>query len=404
MLILVLNCGSSSLKYTLFKMPGGEEIQSGLIDRLGHAEPTATWSDAEGAHEIPVTAGDHSEAVQWVSAKVSPELTKHPLDGIGHRIVHGGEAYSTSVIVTDQVEATVETLSALAPLHNPAHLEGIRAARACFPEVPQVAVFDTAFHQTLPDYAYRYALPTHLYERHGIRRYGFHGTSHRYVSERAARILEKTSFTGVTCHLGNGCSLAAIQDGQSIDTTMGLTPLGGVPMGTRSGDLDPAIVLHLQNRLNIRPEKIDDLLNRESGLLGMSGISNDLREIEEAAREGSRPAKLAIEVAAYQIAKSIGSYVGILKRADGIVFTGGIGENAVEMRQRIVDRLAGLDVSLDDGSNREVSHQETVISSADSKLKVLVIPTREEWVIARDTYDLIQPTTGLRAAEGDQEA
>ena len=390
MLILVLNCGSSSLKYTLFDLPDGEEIRSGAIDRLGQPNATATWSDVDGRHEEPVAAGHHAEAVKWVSSSVRSDLADRRLGGIGHRIVHGGEAYGTSVRVTDEVEANIETLGALAPLHNPVHLEGIRVARQWFPDVPQVAVFDTAFHQTLPEYAYRYALPFQLYERHGIRRYGFHGTSHRYVSERAARLLGKNAFTGVTCHLGNGSSLAAIREGRSIDTTMGLSPLGGIPMGTRSGDLDPAIVLHLQNRLNYRPEEVDELLNRKSGLLGMSGISNDLREVEAAASEGNPQAQLAIEVMAYQTAKSIGSYLATLDDADGIVFTGGIGENAAGMRQRIIGRLPGIAVALDEESNRQADRREAIISSRDSHLTVLVIPTREDWIIARDTYDLIQ--------------
>lgn len=390
MLILVLNCGSSSLKYTLLDLPAGEEIRSGAIDRLGQSNATATWSDVDGRHEEPVAVGHHAEAVRWVSASVSSDLAKRRLGGIGHRIVHGGESYGTSVRVTDEVEAKIEMLGALAPLHNPVHLEGIRAAREWFPNVPQVAVFDTAFHQTLPDYAYRYALPPDLYENHGIRRYGFHGTSHRYVSERAAHLLGKDAFTGVTCHLGNGSSLAAIREGRSIDTTMGLSPLGGIPMGTRSGDLDPAIVLYLQDRLNYRPEEVDELLNRKSGLLGMSGISNDLREVEAAASGGNQQAQLAIEVMAYQIAKSIGGYLATLDDADGIVFTGGIGENAAPMRQRVIGRLPGIAVALDEESNRQAGRREAIISSEDSDLTVLVIPTREEWIIARDTYDLIQ--------------
>ncbi len=390
MLILVLNCGSSSLKYTLFDLPDGEEIRTGAIDRLGQSNATATWSDVDGRHEEPVAAGHHAEAVKWVSSSVRSDLANRRLGGIGHRIVHGGETYSTSVRVTDEVEANIEALGVLAPLHNPVHLEGILAARQWFPDVPQVAVFDTAFHQTLPEYAYRYALPFQLYERHGIRRYGFHGTSHRYVSERAALLLGKNAFTGVTCHLGNGSSLAAIREGRSIDTTMGLSPLGGIPMGTRSGDLDPAIVLHLQNRLNYRPKEVDELLNRKSGLLGMSGISNDLREVEAAASEGNPQAQLAIEAMAYQTAKSIGSYLATLDDVDGIVFTGGIGENAAGMRQRIIGRLPGIAVALDEESNRQADHREAIISSEDSLLTVLVIPTREDWIIACDTYDLIQ--------------
>ena len=387
MRILVLNCGSSSLKFTLFDLPAGNEVTSGAIERIGQTEAKATCSSASGTTTSSIRDASHTDAVEWVAAVIADE--RPPVSGIGHRIVHGGETYTDSVVITDAVERDIDGLSVLAPLHNPAHLAGIRAARLAFPATPQVAVFDTAFHQTLPERAYRYPLPADLYQDHGIRRYGFHGTSHRYVSERAAELLGAPTFTGITCHLGNGSSLAAIQDGCAIDTTMGLTPLGGIPMGTRSGDLDPAIVLHLQKRCGYSADHVEKMLNSESGLLGLSEISNDLREIETAARSGDARARLAIEVLVYQVAKSVGGYASILENAHGIVFTGGIGENSASIRGRVVDLLKGLRIEIDDTLNAEVSGGEGVISTAGSDLGVLVIPTKEEMIIARDTHRLI---------------
>jgi acetate kinase len=371
-------------------MPEGSEVTSGSIERLGRPDTIINWKNPNNKAPKSVVLTSHEEAVNWIAQVVISRIEGPPVAGIGHRIVHGGETYNDSVVITDQVEKGIEALSDLAPLHNPIHLDGIRAAAARFPLVPQVAVFDTAFHQTLPAHAYRYAIPAELYENNAIRRYGFHGTSHRYVSERAAALLETATFTGVTCHLGNGSSLAAIQDGCCIDTSMGLTPMGGIPMGSRSGDLDPAVVLYIQNRLGLTLTETEALLNRKSGLLGLSAISNDLREIEEAAAAGSEKAILAIDVFAYQVAKTMGGYLSILDGAEGIVFTGGIGENAAAMRSRIVDHLTGLQMTLDKGLNEEHSDQERFVSSSPSGLKVMVIPTREEAVIARDTYRLIQ--------------
>ncbi len=390
MRILVLNCGSSSLKFALFEMPEGEVISTGSVERIGAPQADAHWRGPHGASKQPLHAINHTEAVEWVATNVLADIPGDTIQGIGHRIVHGGETYSDSVCIDDEVENGIAELAALAPLHNLTHVEGIRAARNEFADQPQVAVFDTAFHQTLPEHAYRYAIPTTLYKDHRLRRYGFHGTSHRYVAERAAGVLGKLTFTGVTCHLGNGSSAAAIQDGKSVDTTMGLTPLAGIPMGTRSGDLDPALVLHLQEHLGYTPERVDTLLNRESGLLGLSGVSNDVREIEAAAAAGNAEAKLAIEVFCYQIAKAIGGFLSILTEADGVVFTGGIGENAQNVRKRIVEWLSGLSIQLDDRLNGAVSEQERIITCTESGLVAMVIPTREEWVIARDTHQLIQ--------------
>jgi acetate kinase len=390
MRILVLNCGSSSLKFTLFDMPTGEEIASGLVDRLRQPEVAAQWKSSGREQQESVSVTDHETAVAWVARNVILKSEGLPVAGVGHRIVHGGDTYGDSIVITETVEANIDGLSALAPLHNPTHLEGIRAARNAFPGIPQVAVFDTAFHQTLAPHAYRFPIPSSLYDSHRIRRYGFHGTSHRFVSERAAALLGVESFTGVTCHLGNGSSLAAISLGLSVDTSMGLTPLGGIPMGTRSGDLDPAVVLYLQTQLGYTPDRVENLLNKESGLLGLSGISNDLREIETAAEEGNESAALALNLFAYQVAKAIGGYLSILEKPVGIVFTGGIGENASEMRSRIIDRMKGLSISLDEAKNIDVAGKETDISGKESDLKILVIPTQEELAIARDTYELIE--------------
>jgi acetate kinase len=371
-------------------MPTGEEIASGLVDRLRQPEVAAQWKSSGREQQESVSVTDHETAVAWVARNVILKSEGLPVAGVGHRIVHGGDTYGDSIVITETVEANIDGLSALAPLHNPTHLEGIRAARNAFPGIPQVAVFDTAFHQTLAPLAYRFPIPSSLYDSHRIRRYGFHGTSHRFVSERAAALLGVESFTGVTCHLGNGSSLAAISLGLSVDTSMGLTPLGGIPMGTRSGDLDPAVVLYLQTQLGYTPDRVENLLNKESGLLGLSGISNDLREIETAAEEGNESAALALNLFAYQVAKAIGGYLSILEKPVGIVFTGGIGENASEMRSRIIDRMKGLSISLDEAKNIDVAGKETDISGKESDLKILVIPTQEELAIARDTYELIE--------------
>ncbi|MBS11621.1 MAG: acetate kinase [Gemmatimonadetes bacterium] len=382
--ILVLNCGSSSLKYSIHELRSGKQNASGSVERIGE----------DIAH-----CANHRAAVRQVSETILGD--GQDIDAIGHRIVHGGEIYSESVLITPQVEANIEQLGRLAPLHNPAHIQGIRAARDCFPGLPHVAVFDTAFHQTLPEHVSRYAIPTALYEEHGIRRYGFHGTSHRYVSERAAEILEVESITGVTCHLGNGCSAAAIQDGKSVDTTMGFTPLAGIPMGTRSGDVDPAVVLYLQNEADLSPSDVDRVLNRESGLTGVSGVSNDLREVEEAEGRGDEGARLAINVFAYQTAKAIAGLLGTLSNANGIAFTGGIGENASGVRQRIVNYLQGVDVVLDPTANGRTVGREGKISAPESGLEVLVVQTREDEVIARDTFHVVQRDAGSSYASAE---
>lgn len=367
--ILVINCGSSSVKYRLFDMANERVMASGLIERIGQpgAVPNCDAAMAQVCAEVAHCAG-HVAAV-------------------GHRVVHGGEQFGDAARISPDVEAAIDGLAAFAPLHNPPNLTGIRAARAHFPDAVHVAVFDTAFHQTAQPRAFLYALPYTLYERDRIRRYGFHGTSHRYVSERAAGILGR-SFTGITCHLGNGCSIAAIERGCSVDTSMGFTPLEGVPMGTRSGDVDPAVVLMLARRLGA--DETERLLNRESGLLGLSELSNDVRELQQAADAGHARAELALEVFAYRIRKYIGAYLAALGRADAIVFTGGIGENSADIRRRILEGLEGLGICLDVERNAECTGREVRISTDDSRISILVIPTDEERLIARQTHRVVR--------------
>lgn len=366
--ILVINCGSSSVKYRLFDMADERVMASGQIERIGQ----------------PGAVPDHEAAI----AQVCVDLAQDAGDvaAVGHRVVHGGEQFVDAVPIAPDVEAAIDGLAVFAPLHNPPNLAGIRAARAHFPDAVHVAVFDTAFHQTAQPHAFLYALPFAFYERDRIRRYGFHGTSHRYVSERAAGILGRP-FTGITCHLGNGCSIAAIEDGRSADTSMGFTPLEGVAMGTRSGDVDPAVVLLLARRLGI--DETERLLNRDSGLLGLSGLSNDLRELQQAADAGYARAELALEVFAYRIRKYIGAYLAVLGRADGIVFTGGIGENSADMRRRILEGLDGLGICLDAARNADCTGRESRISTDVSRIAILVIPTDEERLIARQTHRVV---------------
>lgn len=388
--ILVLNCGSSSVKYHLFDMETERDEAGGMVERIGEAGALATHRWAGGSAREEVDAADHRAAL----FHVRKALHAHGGEGaaaVGHRVVHGGERFVQAALITPQVEQSIEECAALAPLHNPPNLVGIRAARQFFPQVPHVAVFDTAFHQTMPERAFLYPLPYELYQGQRIRRYGFHGTSHRYVAGRAAGLLgrELGDFTGITCHLGNGCSLAAIERGRSVDTSMGFTPLEGVMMGTRSGDIDPAIIFHLATHGGLSLTEIDQLLNRQSGLLGVSGVSNDLRQVQEAAAGGNRRAELALELYAYRVRKYLGAYLAVLGRAEAVVFTGGVGEHSGQMRRRILEPLAGLGLVLDLERNRDGLSGEREISPPDSPVRLLVIPTDEELVIARDTRDIL---------------
>ncbi|MFT5086561.1 MAG: acetate kinase [Candidatus Latescibacterota bacterium] len=388
--ILVLNCGSSSLKYSLFDE--GERVRAGgHIERIGETDSSMErWSGGR-REQHSVVAADHSQAMAAMGAALEERgQGAYLLKAIGHRVVHGGERFVESALITQEVEEGIDACAELAPLHNPAALAGISAARQLFAGVPQVAVFDTAFHQTMPERAFLYAIPRSLYREQGIRRYGFHGTSHRYVAQRAAEVLrmDPEEFTGITCHLGNGCSLAAIENGRSIDTTMGLTPLEGVAMGTRSGDVDPALIFHLA-RSGMELADIERLLVEESGLLGLSGHSQDVRQLEAVALEGDEAAQVALDVFAYRVRKAIGSLYAVIGHMDALVFTGGIGENSAFMRRRIIDGLEGFGLQLDPARNRAHSRSEGEVSSFGARVKILVIPTNEELVIAREARDLI---------------
>lgn len=397
--VLVINCGSSSLKYQLLEMTSEVVLAKGLVERIGlpgSTHATERSGQPDGVTKLPVP--DHTAAIGLVlDSLVSPDggvlKTMSEVCAVGHRVVHAGEYYSASVIIDEDVLSALEKCVALAPLHNPANITGIRAAQAVMPTVPMVAVFDTAFHQTMPDRAYIYPIPYHLYEEHRIRRYGFHGTSHRYVTSRTAEILNKdpADLNLICCHLGNGASVDAVRGGKSIDTSMGLTPLEGLMMGTRSGDIDPAMVGFLARLLGKDLVEIEDILNRQSGMLGISGISSDLRDVEREYANGNDRARLAMEVYAYHIRKYIGSYTVSLGRVDAIIFTAGVGEHASLVREWACRGLRAIGAHLDPFKNA-VRHDEAIISKDDSPVKIMIVPTNEELMIARDTRDLVFPT------------
>ncbi len=392
MKVLVLNSGSSSIKFQLFETDGWQTIASGSVARIGEPEGEIKrkWRGVDGREQtredrLPIPS--HHDGIDRIIAglRQSGVLTDvSELAAIGHRVVHGGERFRSPTVVDDEVAGAIRDMIPLAPLHNPANLDGIEVARKLFPGVPSVAVFDTAFHQTMPRTAYRYAIPEYLYKEHRVRRYGFHGTSHRYVGERAAAFLGKpfAQCNLITLHLGNGASATAIRDGKSVDTSMGMTPLEGLVMGTRCGDLDPAIHFYLCKNLGLDNETLDDLLNRQSGLLGICGV-NDMREIHRLADEGDERAELAIGVSAHRIKKYIGAYYAELGRVDAIVFTGGIGENDADTRCRACENLENLGIKMDDEANLAPDRGERRISTADSPVQVLVIPTNEELAIAQ---------------------
>ncbi len=399
--VLVINSGSSSIKYRLIDMMDEKELASGLIERIGQPpavikHKTANWKH-EGNEDIHDYDTGIGRIVQLLADPHAPVLKgASELLGVGHRVVHGGEAFQDSTLVDDGVLKAIEETIPLAPLHNPANLAGVKAAQRAFPAIPQVAVFDTAFFQTIPPQAYVYAVPYEWYENWRIRRYGFHGTSHRYVSGRASQILAKPQANLITLHLGNGCSMACVKNGKAIDTTMGLTPLEGLVMGSRSGDIDPAIIFHLVERGLLSFQQVRDSLEKKSGLVGVSGVSRDLRDVTSAAAAGNERAALAIKVFAHRARKYVGAFLAELGRCDGIVFTGGVGENDAAMRQLILEGLEPLGISLDLATNRTV-HGEMRISSNDSKVTVLVVPTNEELMIARDAMRLInQAATAKR--------
>ncbi len=396
MKVLVLNAGSSSLKYQLIDMDTEKAIAKGNFERIGQESSFLTHKVGSDKHVINHFAKNHEEAIKLVLEQFThPEYgvisDLKEIDAVGHRTVHGGEQFTKSVIINDDVMAEIRKATVLAPLHNKASILGIEACQRLMPGVPMIGVFDTAFHQTMQKNRYIYPIPYEYYEKYGIRKYGFHGTSHRYVSARAAELMGGVTpdMKIVTCHLGQGASIAAIKGGKSLDTSMGLTPLAGIPMGTRSGDVDPAIVKYIMERENVSIEEIDTILNKKSGLLGISGVSPDCRDIEEAAASGNERAKLALDIFNYTVAEHVAKYAVTMQGIDAIVFTAGIGENAGTTRQGVCDYLKFMGVKLDEEKNK-IRGEEIEISAPDSKIRVFVIPTNEELVIARDTKDLVQ--------------
>ncbi|MEG2538121.1 MAG: acetate kinase [Clostridium sp.] len=396
MKVLVINCGSSSLKYQLVDMTNEGVMAKGLVERIG-IEGSVLTHKPEGMDKvkIEVPMKDHTDAIRLVLEALVNEThgvikDMSEISAVGHRVVHGGEKYSKSVLIDDEVMKALEECTALAPLHNPPNLIGINACKDLMGDTPMVAVFDTAFHQTMPDYAFTYALPYELYENNAVRRYGFHGTSHRFVVDAAAEMLGKKveDIKIVTCHLGNGASCAAIDGGKSVDTSMGFTPLEGLVMGTRCGDIDPAILVYLQNELKLSPSEINDLINKKSGVLGISGISSDFRDIEDAAAEGNKRAQLALDVFHYRVRKYIGAYAAAMGGVDAIVFTAGLGENSPESREEICKGLEFLGVDFDAEKNKFRGKAE-FITTESSKVKVIAIPTNEELMIARDTVEIV---------------
>ncbi len=398
MKILVLNCGSSSIKYALYDMDKQEVMTSGGAERVGLDGAFVKVKMPNGEkkqimHDIP----EHTEGVKFIfSLLTDPEIgvikSLKEIDAVGHRMVHGGEKFSKSVLITDEVIEQFNAVSDLAPLHNPANLKGIRAVSELMPGLPQVGVFDTAFHQTMPQYAYMYGLPYEIYEQYGVRRYGFHGTSHRYVSQRVCEFLgvDMTKQKIITCHIGNGASLAAVQYGKCVDTTMGLTPLEGVMMGTRCGDLDGGAVTYLEKKLNLTPDEMSNYMNKQCGMASLSTVGSDMRDVEAAYLAGNERATLALNMYNYKIKKYIGAFAAAMGGVDIIVFTAGVGENQPSVRQGVCDGLEFLGVKINKELDQTLRGKEAVISTPDSKVKVVIIPTDEELMIARDTLAIIQ--------------
>lgn len=395
--ILVINCGSSSLKYQLFNMNDESVLAKGLVERIG-IEGSRLKHEVEGKDKavIEVPMNDHKEALTQVLNALVHEAhgavkSLEEIHAVGHRVVHAGEKFSASVVVDDAVLAALEECIEIAPLHNPPNIIGIKAIQELLPSVQNVGVFDTAFHQTMPKAAYVYALPYEYYENDHIRRYGFHGTSHRYVSQRTAEILGKPaeSLKLITCHLGNGASLAAIDGGKSVDTSMGFTPLEGLVMGTRCGDIDPQIIPYIMAKENLTLDEVNNILNKKSGVLGISGVSSDFRDIEDAAAAGNERAQLALDIYHSSVKKYIAAYAAVLGGVDAIVFTAGLGENGPESREEICKGLEFMGAIMDPAKNK-VRGKETIVSADDSKVKIMVVPTNEELMIARDTIELLK--------------
>ena len=392
--VLVINAGSSSVKYQLYQMPEGEVLAKGILEKIGDDVSGLTHIHNGNTYKVQTKVKDHEKAMEvilqtLVDNEVGVINDISEIVSVGHRVVHGGEEFTGSMLIDEAVIASIEKFADLAPLHNPPNLTGIRAARHNLPKASQVACFDTAFHTTIPKVAYMYALPYELYENYRVRRYGFHGTSHRYVARRTAELMNRGKYDVnlITCHLGNGCSITAVKDGKSIDTSMGLTPLEGVMMGTRSGDFDPAILFYLSDK-GYDIKSLNALCNKQSGLLGISGESNDMRRLTELAEAGHELAKLAIDIFCYKIKKYIGTYTAVLDTLDAVVFTGGIGENAVAARAQICGGLTQIGIEIDPAKNNAMLGKEGEISTERSRVKVFVVPTDEEAAIAKDTYEL----------------
>ncbi len=394
--IIVLNCGSSSIKYQLFDMPSKKVLVKGLVEKIG-LKGSAIKLQREGQEDVKLTGEilDHQQGIEFllgilISKEHGVLKSLDEINAVGHRVVHAGEEFSGSVMITKEVINALEKSTELAPLHNPPNLKGIYAMTALLPEVPQVGVFDTAFHQTMPEHVYLYAIPYILYEKYRIRRYGFHGTSHKYVSARACELLnvdiEKQKI--ITCHLGNGSSVAAVKYGKSYDTSMGMTPTEGLVMGTRTGDIDPGALLHFAEKEDLSIEYTRTLINKFSGLQGISGVSSDMRDLEKAAAEGNHRAQLALDMFAYRVKKYIGAYAAALEGPDIIVFTGGIGENDTETRKNILKGMEFIGIELDP-SKMDTRGKEIILSTPESKVTVMVVPTDEELMIAKDAFEII---------------
>lgn len=402
MIILVLNCGSSSIKYQLFNMNGGcEMLAKGLLERIGLNDSVLTHKPTgREPYKVINDIPDHTTGINLVMAALTDP--KHgvikdvkEIKAVGHRVVNGGESYKESTLVDNEVKKQIELCSELAPLHNPANLKGILSIEKLIPGVPQVAVFDTSFHQTMPDYAYMYALPYEYYEKYKIRKYGYHGTSHRFVASKAANILGKNlkDLKTITCHLGNGASITAIQNGRSIDTSMGFTPVDGLIMGTRTGEIDPGVLIYIADKEHLNVTSVNNLINKKSGVAGISQLSSDMRDLEIAAAEGNVKALLALNMYAYKVKKFIGSYIAALNGLDLLVFTGGVGENDFKMRSMICSDMENLGIIFDFKANNGARGKDLIISKPESKVTVMSICTDEEFVIASDTRYIVEHRT-----------
>lgn len=395
MKILVLNCGSSSIKFQLVDMTDEKVLMKGVYERVGTPQAFLTVKVDGEKIKLEESALNHIEGIevifkQLLNEKYGKLNSLEELDAIGHRVVHGGEKFASSVLITDEVKQAIEECTVLSPLHNPAGLNGIIACQKVAPNIPNVGVFDTAFHQTMDKKAYMYNIPYEYYEKYGIRKYGFHGTSHRYIAQRVKELVgDDKAKKIISCHIGQGASICAVKDGKSIETSMGLTPLAGIPMGTRSGDIDPSIITYIANKENLTLDEVDNILNKKSGVLGLSGISSDFRDVEQAASENNSRAILALESNVYQTAKFVSSYFAVLNGADVIAFAGGVGENGKETRSAICEYLKYAGVEIDETLN-DVKGEERKISTPNSKVEVWIIPTNEEIMIARDAKDIVE--------------